>query len=159
MRGKSFIKEEIESTLVYKPRRKILYEMVSSIHIIEKLFNDVLDDIYEDLKESSYTKKEYILLEEVGKAKTLRDKFQYYLNELTKMEKTFGYLNYNIIINIILIISIIWLISQVFFVSSTFDITFYLNFPWVLLCIAIVIYSRNIAKRRTEAAKHLKIIE
>ena len=154
MRGKSFIKEEIESTLVYKPRRKIPYEMVSSIHIIEKLFNDILEDIYEDLKESSYTKKEYILLEEVGKAKTLRDKFQYYLNELTKMEKLS-----DISIIIIIIISIIWLISQVFFVSSTFDITFYLNFPWVLLCIAIVIYSRNIAKRRTEAAKYLKIIE
>ncbi|MHA1581437.1 MAG: hypothetical protein ACTSYM_02895 [Candidatus Baldrarchaeia archaeon] len=92
-------------------------------------------------------------MEEVGKAKTLRDKFQYYLNELTKMEKCSD-------ISII-IISIIWLISQVFFVSSTFDITFYLNLnlPWILLCIAIVIYSRNIAKRRTEAAKYLKIIE
>jgi len=57
MRGKSFIKEEVESTVVYKPRRKIPYEMVSNIRIIEKLFNDVLDDIYGDLKESSYNKK------------------------------------------------------------------------------------------------------
>jgi len=78
------------------------------------------------------------------------------LNELTKIEKCS-----DISIIIIIIISIIWLISQFFFVSSTFEITFYLNLnlPWILLCIAIVIYSRNIAKRRTEAAKHLKIIE
>jgi len=152
--GKSFIKKEVENIIVYEPKNKIPYEVVSSIHIIEKLFSDVLDDIYAYLEKTPSVKREYILLEEEGNVDILRKKFQYYLSEL-KPKKS---------LKILTIFCVGWFSLWVLLTllgyllkPDLFDVL--LSASTVALLLSDYNHNKIMVKRRSEAAKHLQIVE
>jgi len=152
MWGKSFIKQEIGKRVIYESKEKIPYEMVSSVHIIEKLFKDILDDIYRYLEKNNM-KREYILLEEEEKVNILRNKFQHYLEELrprksSKMLAIFylGCSSFGALLTLLGYVTKPTLYDILLITSVTASL------------ILDYFYSKRWVKRRSKAARHLKIV-